>query len=93
MAMLKVANQIRRKKALENKLFLYGIIDKNPGLTIYDLTKKINWTAGKIKHYVDGLVEDGMIKNSTSIVNGRTNKRYYGKKMKEFINWDEWEKI
>jgi len=88
MALLGVANQIRRKKALDNKWFLYGIIDKNPGLTIYDLSKKIKWSTGKINYYVKKLVKDGMIKNSTEIVNGRVNKKYFGKTMKEFLNID-----
>jgi len=92
MAMLRMANQVRRKKALDNKWFLYEIIDKNPNMTIYELSKKINWTSGKIKYYVEKLVKDGMIKNSTKIVNGRTQKRYYGKTMKEFINREEWDK-
>lgn len=69
---------------------MYGIIDKSSGLTIYELWKTIDWTCGKIKYYVDKLVKDGMIKNSTEIVNGRVQKRYYGRTMKEFINWDEW---
>ena len=90
MSVLERANQIRKKKALDNKWFLYGIIDKNPGLTIYDLNKKIGWTPGKIKYYAIKLVKDGLIKNSTEIVNGRTQKRFYGKSMKDFINWEEW---
>ncbi len=92
MFILRAANQIRRKKALENKWFLYEIIDKNPGMTIYNLSKKINWTPGKLKYYIQKLVKDGMIKNSTKNINGRTQKRYYGKTIKEFINWEEWDK-
>ncbi len=92
MAVLESANKIRKKKALENKWFLYGFIDKNPGLTIYELSKKIKWSPGKISYYIKKLVKDGLLKNSTEIVNGRTNKKYYGKSMKEFINWNEWNK-
>ena len=87
--MLNVANQIRRKKALDNKWKLYKFIDKNPGLTIYDLNNKMNWTVGKISYYVKKLLKDKMIKNSTIIVNGRVNKRYYGKTLKEFINQEQ----
>ncbi|MFX1457715.1 MAG: winged helix-turn-helix transcriptional regulator [Promethearchaeota archaeon] len=92
MSLLRGANQIRRKKALENKWFLYEMIDKNPGMTIYTLSKKIKWTPGKLKYYLEKLVKDGMIRNSTETVNGRTQKKYYGKTMKEFINWEEWDK-
>ncbi|MHA1730044.1 MAG: winged helix-turn-helix domain-containing protein [Promethearchaeota archaeon] len=87
--MLRIANQIRRKKALDNKYFLYDFIDKNSGLSQYDLSKKIGWSIGKINYYVKKLLQEGMIKNSTEIINGKARKSYYGKSMKEFINWDE----
>ncbi len=87
--MLKMANIVRSKKALENKYFLYEIIDKNSGLTIYDLTKKVGWSAGKINYYIKKLLKDGMIKNTISIVNGRTHKSYFSKSINEFINWNK----
>ncbi len=87
--MLRIANQIRRKKAFENKWLLYDFIDKNPGFSQYDMKKKIGWSIGKIAYYVGKLVKEDMIKNYTEIVNGRTRKSYYGKSMKKFINWDE----
>ena len=87
--MLNIANQIRRKKALDNKWKLYKFIDKNPGLTVYGLSKKMNWTSGRIDYYVKKLLKDKMINNSTEIVNGRVNKRHYGKTVKEFINQEQ----
>ncbi|MHA1730274.1 MAG: hypothetical protein ACTSWY_16305 [Promethearchaeota archaeon] len=91
--MLRIANQIRRKKALENKWFLYDIIDKNPCLSQYDLNKKIVGSTGKIHYYVKKLLKDGIIKNSTEIINDRARKLFYGKSMKEFIKWDEMNNI
>jgi len=90
--MLKFANQVRKKKAQDNKWFLYEFIDKKPGLTVYEMSKKINWTIGKVNYYVQKLVKDGMIQNSEEVVNGRNQKRYTGKTVKEFINWDEFNK-
>ncbi len=92
MSLLKIANQVRRKKAQDNKWFLYEFIDKNPGLTVYEMSKKINWTIGKLNYYVKKLVKDGMINNSEKVVNGRNQKRYSGKTVKEFIDWDEFHK-
>lgn len=92
MAMLKLANQVRRIKAQDNKWFLYEFIDKNPGLTIYEMKKKIDWTIGKLDYYVKKLIKDGFIKNSDQVVNGRNQKRYTGKTVKEFINWEEFNK-
>ncbi|KKL61488.1 hypothetical protein LCGC14_2194770 [marine sediment metagenome] len=92
MAMLKLANQVRRKKAQENKWFLYEFINKNPGLTVYEISKKIDWTNGKINHYIQKLVKEDFIKNSDKVVNGRNQKRYSSKTVKELINWDEFNK-
>jgi len=90
--MLKLANQVRRKKAQDNKWFLYEFIDKNPDLTVYEMSKKIDWTIGKLNYYVQKLVKDNMIHNCDEVVNGRNQKRYSGKTMKEFINWEEFNK-
>ena len=92
MDMLKIANQVRRKKAQDNKWFLYEFIDKNPDLTVYEMSKKINWTTGKVNNYVQKLVKDNMIHNFDEVVNGRNQKRYRGKTVKEFINWEEFNK-
>jgi len=90
--MLKLANQVRRKKAQDNKWFLYEFIDKNPGLTVYEISKKIDWTNGKINHYIQKLVKEDFINNSDKVVNGRNQKRYSSKTVKELINWDEFNK-
>jgi predicted transcriptional regulator len=92
--MLEIANQVRRKKAWENKMQIYKIIDKNTrknnsGLTIYDLTKILNWSNGKVEHYIKKLLKDGYINNSENVVNGRARKEYRAKNVKELIKWDE----
>jgi len=87
--MLKKANQIRIFNAMKNKYFMYQFITKTPGITIYDLAKKINWSPGKVKYYTEKLLEDGVIRNSTEIVNGRTQKKFYPVSYKEFIKKEE----
>ncbi len=87
--MLEKANKIRLLNSMKNRYFLYEIINKKPGLTIYDLTKEVNWTSGKVNHYIQKLIKDRVIKNSTEIENGRVKKRYSPVSYKEFINWDE----
>ena len=92
--MLEIANQVRRKKAWENKMQIYEIIDKNTrfnksGLTIYDLTKILNWSNGKVEHYIKKLLKEGYLKNSENIVNGRARKEYRSKTVKELIKWDD----
>lgn len=85
--MLEFANQVRRKKAMENKWELYELINKLPGLTVYKLSQKIGWSIGKTDYYVKKLVKDGLVINSTEIVKGRVNKSYNPKSKKEMINW------
>ena len=92
--MLEIANKVRRKKAWENKVQIYEIIDKNTrqkesGLTIYTLAKMLNWSSGKVEHYIKKLLKEGFIKNSDSIMNGRVRKEYSSKSVKELIKWEE----
>ncbi len=87
--MLEKANKIRFLNSMKNKYFLYETINKKPGLTIYNLTKKVNWTSGKVNHYIQKLLKDKVIRSSTKIENGRVKKQYFPVSYKEFINWDE----
>jgi len=87
--MLEKANKIRFLNSMKNKCFLYETINKKPGLTIYDLTKEVNWTSGRVNHYIQKLLKDRLIKNSTEIENGRVKKQYFPVNYKELINWDE----
>ena len=87
--MLEIANKVREKRAINNKWFLYNYISKNPGLTIYKLSKLLKWSVGKVNYYIKGLLEDGMITNLTEIVNNRVKRSFYSKKVTDFINWNE----
>ena len=92
MAMLRIANQVRRKTAQDNKWFLYEFIDKNPDLTVYEMSKKIGWGIGKINNYIRKLVNEAFINNSDKVEDGRNHKRYRSKTVRELINWDEFNK-
>ncbi len=89
MLKLRIANLVRKEKEFENRYFLYKKIDKNPGLTIYDLSKKVKWSTGKVNYYVKKLLKDGIVQNSAEIINGRTRIFYSSTPMKEMINWEE----
>ncbi len=86
---LKIANQIRRKNAFETRWLLYEFINKNPGLSIYDLSKKLNWTTGKVDYHIKKLLKEGIVRNSEEIVNGRIRKLYSPTPFGKHINWDE----
>ena len=87
--MEEMANLAKKKTAFENKWALYEMISKNPETSIYELAKKMDWTPGKVEHYVKKLVKDKMISNSTEVVNGRNRRLLRAKKMEHFINWDK----
>ncbi|MHA1300948.1 MAG: winged helix-turn-helix transcriptional regulator [Candidatus Helarchaeota archaeon] len=83
--MLYEANMARKKIAEENEWYLYNYISKKPGLSLYQLSKNLNWSTGKIQYYINSLLEQGLIINSTEIINGRTRKIFRPKSLKEFV--------
>lgn len=85
----RMANLVKRKTAFENKWALLEVISKHPNLSIYELAKKMNWTPGKVEHYVKKLNKDKMIENSTEVVNGRNRRSIRARKMEDFIDWDK----
>jgi len=62
----------------EKRHILYEMINKIPGLTIHELSRKINLSMRKVNRYVKKLVKD-------EIVEGK----YFPTPMRELINWDE----
>ncbi|MBA7535434.1 hypothetical protein ES705_27690 [subsurface metagenome] len=87
--MLEMANIVRKKKAFESKWKIYQTICKRPQITTYELSKMIGWSSGKIAYYIKKLLKDGLIYNSTEVINGRVHKKYLPKKVGDLINWEE----
>ena len=84
--MIDMANLVRRKKALENRWILYEIISKNPGISVYELSKQLDWSVGKVNHHVNKLIKDGVISNSIKTENNRIKRSLQAKDWKEFIS-------
>lgn len=72
----------KRQIASKNQQIIYKCIYKNPGITIYQISKKIKWSPGKIKHHVNILLEHNKIKKQNIIINGRNNSLYFPKENK-----------
>lgn len=83
--MLEIANIVRRKKALETRWALYERININPGISVYELSKQLKWSVGKVNHHVNKLIRDGVITNSTKVENNRNKRVLKAKNWKEFI--------
>lgn len=67
-----------------NRWKLYECISKNRYLTDKELANIMNWSERKIKRLLKKLIKDKMIV--------REKDRYRSKTIKEFINWDEFNK-
>ena len=66
---------------IEKRWEIYEFIDKNHGLSLDELVKKINFSKRKINHYVKRLIKNGLVK-----------AKFYPTPMKELINWKEFNK-
>jgi predicted transcriptional regulator len=91
--MIDKANLVRRKKALETRWVLYEIISKNPEISVYELSKQLDWSVGKVNHHVNKLIKDGVISNSIKTENNRTKRLLQAKDWKEFISPEDLEDL
>ena len=82
-------DKVRLFHAMKNKYFLYEVISKSPGVTLYDLAKKVNWTSGRVDYYIQKLLKDKVIGSSTTIENCQVKTQYFPVNYKNLINWDE----
>lgn len=88
----KISAEIRGLRAEANKDELMYFIEKNPGLCAYELSRKLGWSRGKVKYYVDKLLEDNEIRIETERNTDRIKKRIYPIKWTEMIDWNKLEK-
>jgi len=85
----KVSAEIRALKAEANKNKLMYIIEKNPGLTSYELAKKLKWSGGKVRYYLRQLLEDNEIIVKEVYNSSRLRKVVYAVDWKEMIDWSK----
>ncbi len=41
---------------------VYGFICRHPGMSTYDISKKLNMTGGRVRHALSKLKENGLVK-------------------------------
>ena len=83
----KASAEIRALRAEANKNELMYIIEKNPGLTSYELAKKIGWSGGKVRYYLRQLLEDNEVTVKISYNSSRLRKEIYAIDWKDMIDW------
>jgi len=83
----KASAEIRGLRAEANKDELMYYIEKNPGLSSYELAKKLGWSGGKVRYYLQRLLEDNEIRILESRDSQRLKKLVYAIDWKEMIDW------
>ena len=81
----------RREKA-ELKLkgeiaedYLYEFVNANRGLSIYELSKKVGWSTGKVYNIVKVLEDDGLVRTIKIEERGRLKRKVYPTDWKELL--------
>ncbi len=88
-----LANAVRRQRAWECQMLVLKKIEDNPGVSGYGLAKILQWTPGKVDHYVKKLLKYSFITNSTTSVNGRTKNEYFAQPISHYIKEEKKELI
>jgi predicted transcriptional regulator len=74
--------QTRNKKGLESDKLLLDTINDYPGLSQYELTKKLGWQSGKVDGAIRRLLNQNQIQIKSIERNGRTVNLVYPKDSK-----------
>jgi DNA-binding transcriptional regulator GbsR (MarR family) len=64
---------------------LYEFLSKNPGSTIYNMSKALDWSVGKVQSALKRL-EDDLVTKAT-VEGGRVKKHYSLKKVEDFLDF------
>jgi predicted transcriptional regulator len=87
------ATQRRRDLSGETDWELYEKVDDNPGLSVYELAKLMNWTPGRVHGSVMRLVEKGLVKTERATRGGRSVLLVTPKEWWEFFTPEELEEF
>lgn len=79
--------RIRGLQAEAKKNEIMYHIEKNPGLSVYELAKKIGWSSGRVHYYVKKLLEGNEVKIKTVKNSERVKKLVYPIEWTKMIDW------
>ena len=79
--------RIRGLRAEAKKTELMYYIEKNPGLSVYELAKKIGWSSGRVRYYVMKLLEGNEVRIKTVKSSERVKKLFYPIEWTKMIDW------
>ncbi len=83
------ATQKRRDLSGETDWELYEKVDDNPGLSVYELAKLMDWTPGRVHGSVTRLEKKGLVKTERAVRGGRAVLLVVPKEWWEYFTPDE----
>lgn len=78
----------KKTKGIISEDFLYSFICKHPNLSTYELSKKIEWTGGKVRTTIKRLEEAKLIEGKFVREGMRIKKLIVPSHWKKLINWE-----
>ncbi len=79
---------MQRLRGIYAEDYLYEFINKYRGLSIYEIAKKLGWSAGKVHAIVKRLEERGLVRAEFIVENGRVKKKIYPVDWKDLLPED-----
>jgi len=68
--------------------YLYEFVNAHSGLNIYELSKRLRWSTGKVYNIIKVLEEDGLVKTIKIEERGRIKRKVYPVDWKELLPED-----
>lgn len=87
------ATQRLRELGGESDWALYEKVDDTPGLSVYELSKLMGWTPGRVHGAVMRLVKKGLVKTERAVRGGRSVLLVIPKEWWEFFTPEELEEF
>lgn len=85
----KEAIDARITEGLDTDYDLYKVINKKPGLSIYQLSKELGWSSGKVYGSVKRLEKEGLVHTEKAIKDGRAVLKVCAADWSEFFTPEE----
>ena len=75
-----------RDDAVED--YLYEFVNAHSGLSIYELSKRLEWSTGKVSHIIKKLEEDSLIGKDRLVEGGRAQTKIHPIGWKDLLPYD-----
>jgi predicted transcriptional regulator len=89
----RAAIDARIAEGLDTDYDLYKVINKKPGLSIYELAKETDWSSGKVYGSVQRLEKEGLVHTKKDTRGGRSILKVQAADWSEFFTKEELEEF